>query len=189
MTELQTYLQGYFHISPNDLAEIAALYEPTRLAKGEFYVKKGHYCDKMSFIKSGLIRIFADNGKKEVTQWISTKGYFVTDISSLVYGTPARWSMQALEDCELYTISKENYDRIAKLIPEWHQLERRFLATCFMTLEDRVFSQISMSAEERYTLLFDTNPNLFNEVPLQYLASMLGMTPETFSRIRAKRIS
>jgi len=135
-----------------------------------------------------LLRIYVKDQNKEVTQWISTAGYFVTDLSSLVFQNPARWTIQALSDVELYTISRNDYNCIGKLIPDWHQLEKLFIAKCFTMLEDRIFSHLSMSAEERYAFFFEHNKELFNQVPLQYIASMLGMTPETFSRIRKKTI-
>ena len=73
-------------------------------------------------------------------------------------------------------------------MPIWNELEKKFLVNCFTTLEDRIFSHLSMTAEERYHFFFSQNKELFNLVPLQYIASMLGMTPETFSRIRKKHI-
>jgi CRP-like cAMP-binding protein len=89
--------------------------------------------------------------------------------------------MQALTDCELYTIDKNNYDALGNNIPEWHKLEKLFLAKCFIILEERVNSHLFMTAEERYNQLLAISSELFNQVPLQYLASMLGMTPETLN--------
>lgn len=60
------------------------------------------------------------------------------------------------------------------------------MAKCFTMMEDRIFAHLSMTAEERYQLFFEQNKELFQQVPLQYIASMLGMTPETFSRVRKK---
>jgi CRP-like cAMP-binding protein len=74
-------------------------------------------------------------------------------------------------------------------VPKWNEFEKMFISKCFVVMESRIFDLISLSAEERYTKLFDQHRELFNQVPLQYLASMLGMTPETFSRIRKKMIS
>jgi CRP-like cAMP-binding protein len=142
----------------------------------------------LSFIESGLLRIYSISDGKEVTQWISTKGYFVTDLSSLLFESPARWTIQALTDVDLFTIQREDYRRIGTLVPKWHELEKLFIAKCFTFLEDRIFSHLSMTAEERYQLFFENNKDLFNQVPLQYIASMLGMTPETFSRIRKKQL-
>jgi len=69
------------------------------------------------------------------------------------------------------------------------KLHSGFLPSCFITLEDRIFSHLSLNAEERYDAFFQNNKEIFNHVPLQYIASMLGMSPETFSRIRHKKIS
>ena len=189
MTELQTYIKSYFGIRPEDLEKIAALFKEELLEKGSFYAKQGRNCQKLSFVKSGFLRVYAEAGDREVTQWISFKGYFLADLSSLVFETPARWNICALTDCELFTVSREDYRKIGKLIPDWYNLEKLFIAKCFLTLEDRVFSHLSMTAEERYRQTFEFNPELFNRVPLHYLASMMGMTPETLSRIRKKSIS
>ncbi len=190
MTELEQYIQSYFGVlQAEDVARITDLFKSATLKKGEYYLKSGRPCLQLSFIQSGLLRIYAHTEEKEVTQWISTKGYFVTDLSSLVFETPSRWTIQALSDVELYTISREDYIRLGKILPQWHQLEKLFLAKCFTILEDRIFAHLSMTAEERYHSFFLQNSELFNQVPLQYIASMLGMTPETFSRIRKKNIS
>ena len=186
MTELEQYIQSYFGVSEYDLKIISSLFKQTEIKKGEYFLKAEKLCDKLSFIQSGMLRIYVQTPDKEVTQWISTKGYFVADLASLVFNSPSRWNIQALEDSALYTINKEDYNSIGKLIPKWFELEKLFIARCFITLEDRIFSHLSMTAEERYHFFFENNKTLFNQVPLQYIASMLGMTPETFSRIRNK---
>jgi CRP-like cAMP-binding protein len=188
VTELEQYIKSYFGVNENDLESIGSLFKPELLKKGDFYLKTGKACNKLSFIRSGLLRIYVDNGDKEVTQWISTQGYFIADLASLIFKTPARWTIRALVDTEIYTINKVDYDRIGTLMPQWHELEKLFIARCFTILEDRIFTHLSMSAEERYHFFFESNKELFNLVPLQYIASMLGMTPETFSRIRKKAL-
>ncbi|MBI3517727.1 MAG: Crp/Fnr family transcriptional regulator [Bacteroidetes bacterium] len=189
MTELEQYIKSYFGVKQSDLELIGSLFKQTTLKKDDFFLKSGKSSDKLSFIKSGFLRIYVIVDDKEITQWISTKGYFVTDLSSLIFDTPARWNIQALSDTELYTITKADYQKIGTLIHQWHELEKLFIARCFTILEDRIFSHLSMTAEERYHFFFAHNKELFNQVPLQYIASMLGMTPETFSRIRKKQLS
>lgn len=189
MTELQSYITSYFGITNQNLDKITSLFTETKLKKGAFFIKPGQYCEKLSFIKSGFIRVYANANNKEVTQWISTKGYFITDLYSFNFKQRARWNIQALTDSELYTIDKENYALLNNIVPNWAEMEKQFIAGCFIQLEDRVFSHLSLNAEERYDKLFKDNKELFNQVPLQYLASMLGMSPETFSRIRNKKIS
>ncbi len=186
MNELEKYIQSYFGIHQDDLAQVGAMFKPQSLKKGDYFLKTGRTCEKLSFVQSGLLRVYVQTPDKEVTQWISTKGYFVTDLASLIFNTPARWTIQALTDSEVYTIDKQDYNRIGSLIPKWNELEKLFIARCFTLLEDRIFSHLSMTAEERYHSFFEQNKALFHQVPLQYIASMLGMTPETFSRVRKK---
>jgi len=187
MTELEQYIGAYFGVvDSNELSKISSLFTVTTIKKGDYYLKTGRNADRLSFIQSGLLRIYVYTDEKEVTQWISTKGYFVTDLAGFVFQTPARWNIQALTDTELYSISRADYKKIEKLVPQWNKLEKLFIARCFIILEDRIFTHLSMTAEERYQFFFEHNRELFNLVPLQYIASMLGMTPETFSRIRKK---
>jgi CRP/FNR family transcriptional regulator, anaerobic regulatory protein len=189
MSELEQYIKSYFGVVTSaDLNTIVALFNKTKLKKGDFLLKAGKRCDKLCFVQSGLLRMFVSTDDKEVTQWISTKGYFSTDLSSFVFETPSRLSIQALVDTELFTITKTDYKRLGDIVPKWHELEKLFLVRCFSMLEDRILSHLSMTSEERYAVFFENNRELFNQVPLQYIASILGMTPETFSRIRKKHI-
>lgn len=191
MKEIEKYIEGYFGIGGKDLSVISELFRNQSLKKNDYLLKTNQYARNINFIRSGYLRIFAlnKNGDKEITQWISAQGTFATDLSSFVFGTPSRWNIQALSDCEIYTISKEDYDKIGAHVPNWAELDKLFIAKCFITLENRVFGQLSMTSEEKIKDLLVTNSEIFNRVPLQYIASMLGMTPETLSRVRRKMIS
>ena len=188
MKLIEQYISAYFGIGNHGLSKVAELFHSKIVQKNDFLLKAGQYATNLSFLSEGYLRIYAysENGEKEITQWISGKGSFITDLSSLMFNTPSRWNIQALTPCTLYSISKENYNRISEFSDKWSELEKLFIAKCFVTLENRVFSQLSMSSEEKYSQLFQQNPDIFNQVPLQYIASMLGMTPETLSRIRKK---
>lgn len=186
-TDLEHSLTSYFsNIEGDDLRTIISFFKPEVIKKNKFFLKTGEKSTKLSFIQSGFLRIFCETEKKEITQWISTKGYFVTDLSSFMSDIPARWTIQALTDTELYTIEKDDYQKLQDKVPQWHILEKAFIVHCFTTIETRIYGHLSMTAEERYHCFFNENPQLFNQVPLQYIASMLGMTSETFSRIRNK---
>ncbi len=188
MSELEKYISSYFGVmNPNELSLVSNLFTPQKITRNEYLLQTAEQCNFLSFIQKGIVRIYVITEEgKEVTQWISTQGYFITDLSSLIFSTPARWNIQALVDTELYSIDKKAYQEIGNIIPQWHELEKLFIARCFTILEDRIFSHLSMSAEERYQFFFEHNKELFNQVPLQYIASMLGMSAETFSRIRKK---
>lgn len=188
MTELEKYIQTYFGVPKEDLSKISSFFQSTTLKKGEHFLKTGRHSDRLGFVQSGILREYVITGDKEITKWISTRGYFVTDLSGFVFKQQARWNIQALTDCELFVIHSSDYKKIKDAIPRWAELEKLFIAKCFMVLEDRILQHLSMSAEERYSQLFNLNKELFNHVPLQYLASMLGITPETLSRIRKKAI-
>lgn len=186
MTELEKYIKSYFGVNNDDLKEISSFFKPLTLKKGDYFLRAGTQSDRLGFVQAGILREFVYVDDKEVTKWISTKGYFAVDISSFVFRQPSRWSIQALTDCELFVIDYKNYREIGKKVPSWTELEKLFIAKCFTVLEERLVQHLSMSAEERYNKLFEFNSELFNQVPLQYLASMLGMTPETLSRLRKK---
>jgi len=186
MTELEKYIQTYFGVTNDDLTKISSFFKLVTLKKGDYFLKMGRPSDRLGFVQTGVFREFVHIDDKEVTKWISTKGYFVVDLSSFLFHQPSRWNIQALSDCEIYVIDDNNYKQIGQVIPRWAELEKLFIAKCFTVLEDRIITLLSMAAEERYNQLFNFNKELFNQVPLQYLASMLGMTPETLSRLRKK---
>lgn len=189
MTDLEIYIMQYFGVSKIQVTAVADLFEKETLAKGTFFNKKESVCAKLSFLKEGFIRVFDTVDNKEITQWIGTQGYFVTDINSFYLGNRSRWNISTLTDCTLYTLNKSNYAKLESLITDWLKLEKQFITHCFATLENRVFSQLSLNAEERFLKLFNEQKELFTVVPQQYLASMLGIAPETLSRIRAKHVS
>jgi CRP-like cAMP-binding protein len=189
MSELENYIHHYFSIGLDDCKKVSSLFKTETIEKGGYFLKSGKYCNKLSFIQEGILRIFISQPDKDVTQWIGTSGFFITDVSSFIFRNPSRFNIQALTDTRLFTIDYDQYLIMGKLVPKWNEFEKLFIGNYFVMMENRVFDLISMSAEERYKQLFEQNRELFNQVPLQYLASMLGMTPETFSRIRRKKIS
>jgi CRP-like cAMP-binding protein len=188
MTALEKYIHNYFGVSKEEAADISKFFTPMQMKKGEYFLKTGNACNRLGFVQSGMMREFVMMQEQEVTKWISTQGYFVVDLASFVFQETARWNIQALSDCELYTIERKDYQKIQEVIPTWSELEKLFIAKCFTVLEERVLQHLYMSAEERYQQLFTNNKELFQQVPLQYLASMLGMKPETLSRLRKKSV-
>ena len=186
MKEIEQYISNYFGFSGHELTDVSQQFTLQTVERNSYLLKIGQYAKSLSIVQSGFLRLYAYNvaGDKEVTQWIAAPGMFVTDLSSLIFDAPARWHIQALTHCELFTITKERYRNLGQIAANWAEVEKLFLAKCFVTIENRVFSQLSMTAEQKVRQLFDMNPELFNLVPLQYIASMLGMTPETLSRIR-----
>ena len=188
MIDFNKIIQEHFgQLTQHELAIIHSFFKEEELKKNDFFTKSDAFCDRVSLVESGILRIYALADGKEITQWISTEGFLVTEVMGFFFDQPNRWTIQALTDVRLLTISRKAYLELCKKFPKWNEIEKRFIVKCFAMLEDRVFTHLSMTAEERYNVYFEQNKELFRQVPLQYLASVLGMTAETFSRIRKRQ--
>lgn len=188
LKDFNEHIQEYFgKLTDQELSMIGAYFQEEKLQKNDFFTESDKVCDKLSIVKSGILRVYAWSDGKEITQWISTEDYLITEVMGFFFDQPNRWTIQAFSDTVLMTITKTNYQKLCQEFPNWNALEKRLLVKCFAMMEDRIFSHLSMSAEERYDLYFEQHKALFNQVPLQYIASVLGMTAETFSRIRRRK--
>lgn len=187
MSELKKHIIQTFGFTESEFQHIKDFFQPKVILEGDYFLKEGHYVRHMGFVEKGILREFLYVNDKEITKWFSTSGYFAVDLSGFLFDQKSKVNYQAMTDVELLAISKEDYNKISSRVPRWDKLEKMFLAKCFTVLENRVVSHLALNAEERYNQLFAYNPSLFNEVPLNQIASMLGMTPETLSRIRKKQ--
>lgn len=188
MKDFNQLIEKHFgKLTDQELTLIRTYFTEEKLQKNDFFTKSNKICDRLSIVKSGILRIYSLSDGKEITQWISTQEFLITEVMGFFFDQPNRWTIQAYTDVELYTISKSNYRKLCKEFPKWNEVEKSLIIKCFAMIEDRIFSHLSMTSEERYDLYFEQNRELFNQVPLQYIASVLGMTPETFSRIRKRK--
>ena len=187
MSELKKHIIETFGFTESEFQEIKDFFQPQKIKKGDYFLKEGQYVRQMGFVESGILREFLYVNEKEVTKWFSTSGYFAVDLSGFLFDQKSKVSYQAVSDVEILAISKENYSKISERVSRWDKLEKMFLAKCFTVLENRVVSHLALSAEERYNQCFIFNPTLFNEAPLNQIASMLGMSAETLSRIRKQQ--
>jgi CRP-like cAMP-binding protein len=181
---LEDFIKNTLEIPPHHVPQVADLFQEKQLSKNEYLVRKGGYCKQMVLIESGYLRCHFQNDAKEITSWIYWQGHLVTDSSSFILNTPAKWNLQALTDCKVYAMSQQDYAKIKEVAPVWVTAEKLFFVKLLTSLEKRVYALLSMTAEERYTFLYKSHKALFNQVPLKYIASMLKVTPETLSRIR-----
>ena len=179
-------IREFFGVQETELKTLRSYFVHEQLKKNDFLTKKGQVCDKLIFLMEGYFRVYNYSGDKEVTQWIATPSYFLTDLGAFFFGQRNRWNIQALTDVSFFTIDLNNYKKLQEELLNWDKIEKRFVGHCFMHLEGRVNQLISLNSENRYKEFYKYNKELLNHVPHQYIGSMLGMTPETLSSIKKK---
>ncbi|PCJ86408.1 MAG: cyclic nucleotide-binding protein [Flavobacteriales bacterium] len=184
MKQLHECISENIQIIKDDLSEIISKFQFRDLKKGEYLLMSGNKCREMAFIESGYLRMFDLADGKEITLWIGSNSSFITSLSSFVFETPNYWNIQAVTDCKLLVISRQAHFELLKRFPKWMEFDNLLLARSFALLEQSMFSQLHTTAQQRYQVLFEENPAIFNHVPLQHIASMLGIMPETLSRLR-----
>jgi len=156
--------------------------------KGKLLLKSGQLCDHIYFIKKGAVRGFIKEGTKDITTWITVEGEVVSSISSLDKREPAMENMQAIEDCELLALAWADYQNLFTRFPEFNIVARKILQKYYQDAEGRAFIARLTKAENKYRLFTTRYGHLANRIPLKYIASFLGITLETLSRVR-KRLS
>lgn len=189
LSHLKNCISEQITMSSEVVNDIADYFHPEYFKPGDHFTEPGKVCKKMAFISSGALRMYNVAEGKEVTLWIGTENRFITDLRSFVQQTPARWYIEAITDCELAVISREDHFKLLENQPKWLEFDNRLLTSAFSIMEHRLYSHLYMTAEERYRELMEYEPELFNRVPLKMIASMLGIAPETLSRLRSKQIS
>jgi CRP-like cAMP-binding protein len=157
----------------------------TVLPKGASLVQPGRVCRHLYFLQEGALRGFYLLDGKEVTHWFSFAPEFVTSFHSFTTATASLESIQLLEGSVLRSISKE---QLTGLLNRFHELERLVRLAYehyYIRLEERYVNAQFRTASERYVQLLEQEPHLLERVPLQYIASWLGISAETLSRVRA----
>lgn len=187
--DISSLLSALSHFHP--VTEEAAAYLqkhiiPCTVHKKKLILKAGTICYYIYFIQKGAVRGFIKDGNKDITTWISVENDLVTSISSLDIQLPSIENMQAIEDCELLALSYADLQELYSRFPEFNLVVRKLLQTYYGDAERRAFIIRLAKAETRYQHFLDNHGELANRIPLKYIASYLGMTLETLSRVRNK---
>lgn len=170
--------------------QIAAYFEehvtPLSLLRGEMLLQAGTVCEYFYFIKSGVLRGFMIVDQKDITTWITAENELVTSITSLDLEIPALENIQAIEDCELLALKNADMQRLYQQFPEFNITGRKLLQQYYRDAEGRAYIVRLSSAEDKYNYFIDKYHHLSNRIPLKYIASYIGITVETLSRVRKK---
>ncbi|MEL6863726.1 MAG: Crp/Fnr family transcriptional regulator [Bacteroidota bacterium] len=186
-------------IKNNPLHAIGELYAPlsdkcqqelleqihlTTVEKGEVIVREGQFANKAYFILQGCARAYYLKDGKDISDWFAFENEFITAIISFFGNEPSPHYIEMLEDTLIMEISRTTIDQLSNKHHDFEHLVRVVVTKTMLRQQERISSTLFHTARERYDHILDTYPGITNRVPLMHIASYLGMTLETLSRIR-----
>ena len=172
-------------VSPKAAEEIANTFSPKEIKRNNFLLKEGRICDEYFFLENGFIRAFAnDIDGNDVTTNFYSSGQVVFEVSSFFNRTVSKENFQAIVDCEGWYITYEQLNSLFHSMHDFRDFGRSILVKGFSSLKIRMLSMITETAEQRYDTLLKTNPEIFQQAALKHIASFLGITDTSLSRIR-----
>ena len=174
-------------LNPAQKADLWQVIKPISAPKGTVLLEKGEVCDQIYFAISGIIRASCWVEDKDVTRWFCFPNHFATDYFSFVYRQPSEDTLVASTDVSLLSISYQALQDLCRKDAIWIDLNRRLLEEYYLSLQSRVVSFQTQSTAERYRSALTQFPNIEEQVALGHLASYLGMSQETLSRLRHQR--
>lgn len=181
------FMERYLHFSQKEKSAIEDILIYREVPKKHDLLKIGDIAREIFFIKKGCVRLYYDKDGDEITGFFMTENMMVSGFESVLTQQPSNQGIKTLEPCELIVLSIFELNQLYEKIPRINIFTRKLLEERFLNAQKVVASLIIDSPEERYLKMFQRQPDLFNRVPQHMLATYLGITPVSLSRIR-KRI-
>lgn len=182
---LEQFLQSSGKMNARLAEVVAARFQPREVEKGAFLLREGKVCDEFLFLDSGFLRAFVLNTEgEEVTTGFYKAGGIVFEVASFFHRTPSRENIQALTGCSGWAVSFTELNALFHGLPQFREFGRHLLVQGYAALKERMLSTITEPAETRYARLLHTHPEILQQAPLKYVASFLGITDSSLSRIR-----
>lgn len=165
--------------------EIGSYFDEKEIPRGEHFLREGRMSNEYMIMEQGFMRAYSyDTIGNEITTAFYCAVQPVFEVASFFNHTPSRENIQALNDCKGWVITFEKLNLLFHTIPEFREFGRSILVKGFAALKIRMLSMITETAEDRYAALLRSNPEIFQQTPLKYIASYLGITDTSLSRIR-----
>jgi CRP-like cAMP-binding protein len=186
MQELLHHIKQYAALSGEAEQSLYDCFEQVVLAKQQHLLTEGKICRHLYFLEKGALRGYYNLDGKEITHWFGFENNFVTSFHSFITQEPSVENIQLLEGSILWSISK---DTLTALLNRYHDIERLVriaTETYYLRLEERFVNAQFKTAAERYEQLLHESPHILERVPLGHIASYLGISQETLSRIRSR---
>jgi CRP-like cAMP-binding protein len=158
---------------------------PKKIRKKQTLLLQGEICTYNAFIEKGILRSYTtdERGHENVMQF-AFEGWWITDLSSFLLGAQSTYTIEAVEDSELLLLTGLAREELMNAIPAFERYQRLLLQNAYIALQSRVNAALTSTAEEKYTQLALAYPAIIARIPQHMIASYLGLTPETLSRVR-----
>src|SRR4051812_48864926 len=162
-----------------------SLFVPKKLRRRQYLLQEGDVCKYQAFVEKGLLRSYTvdEKGSEHILQFAS-EGWWMADLSSYLSNEPSFLNIDALEDVELLLLTKPNWEEAMKKIPALEHYFRLIIQNHLVSTQKRLLQSLAETAEEKYNRFLRTYPECVQRVPQHMVASYLGITRETLSRIR-----
>jgi CRP-like cAMP-binding protein len=160
--------------------------KPVSLKKYAFYLKEGQICKEMVLVYKGGLRYFSREERGDFTSGFAFEGEWLGDYESFLLQTPSLDFIEAIEDCELFTLSYSDMQALYQYSQRFEKFGRLIAEKLFIETAKSKRNIVLQSAEERYLNLLTGQPHIFERLPQHLIASYLGIQPQSLSRIRAK---
>lgn len=184
-SKLNDKIFNFLSPEQSDTELLKSLFKYQFTSKGTSLIEIGKRTDKVFFINSGYLKYskIADSGEELIIHLYAPNN-FATSLNSFFLGTKSEEELQAITDCELLYISRSDLDSLYSTSPEWQSFGRKLMESFLIEKEERIIEQLSLSAQKRYQKLLENKPDIIQNVPVKYIASYIGIQPESLSRIR-----
>lgn len=167
---------------------ISTLFVEKLIKKGEFFLQEGAICRHVGFIEKGLMRYYLNQDGEEKTFSFAKEYQFVCNYESFEPQIPSHKSIEALEDTTIYVITRDNLERLYSTMANGERMGRLIIGQVFVQALQDLNSFYTDTPEQRYEKLVQAHPDLQQRIPQYYIASCVGVKPQSLSRIR-KRLS
>ena len=185
---LTTYFNQNSSLSNVEIVKLVGLFRSKLISKGDFWIRQNEPCDDIAYLESGILRVFHTHEDEEITLEFILPDSFTTALRCSAEHHLSSLNYQAINDCELLLIDKDLHRNIITGNTNSFEFYEKELNNIHHKKEKRLMSLLHLNAEERFFNLFKEQPEIFNLVPLKHIASSLGITPETLSRLRKKLV-
>jgi len=185
MLKVKNYFEA-IGFAGDDLEKILNAFELQSFKKNDFVVEEGKTSRYMGFVESGMFQYYVIQDGEERTNYVSIENTFFASVLSFISETPSLENVKALVDGSISMISKTNLQMLLNEIPAFKDFYIGLLEATICGIDASRYDLIVLTAEQRYEKMLTNEPHLLQQIPLQHLASMLGVTPRHLSRIRSK---